>query len=220
MFTEDELLPISALQHFLFCERQCALIHLEQLWAENRFTVEGQHLHKKAHSAGTEKRPGVTTTRGLMLRSFRLGLFGKADIVEFKQGLVTPVEYKRGKPKANDADRVQLCAQALCLEEMLDVQVPAGALFYGQRRRRTEVLFDEKLRGTTADVAASVHRMIASRKTPTARREPKCDHCSLFNLCMPGTMTVVKSMAGLVERAFKQHLNAAGPTTDAAVPTP
>lgn len=215
MFTEDQLLPISALQHFLFCQRQCALIHLEQLWAENRFTVEGQHLHKKAHDAGTERRPGVTTTRGLMLRSFNYGLFGKADVVEFKAEQVVPVEYKRGKPKSHDADRVQLCAQALCLEEMLQVSIACGALFYGKRRRRTEVIFDQRLRATTADVAARLHEMIASRRTPPARREPKCDHCSLINLCLPEAMSKVKSMSGWVDRAFAKHLTAAGPVSDA-----
>lgn len=214
MFTEDQLLPISALQHFLFCQRQCALIHLEQLWAENRFTVEGQHLHKKAHAAGTEKRPGVTTTRGLMLRSFQLGLIGKADIVEIKAGVVSPIEYKRGKPKTNDADRVQLCAQALCLEEMMGVQIPLGALFYGLRRRRTEVLFDAALRQQTTNTAAAVHAMIASRRTPLAKREPKCNHCSLLNLCMPDAMTVTQSMTGLIERAFRKQLTASGPITD------
>lgn len=135
MFSEDTLLPISALQHLLFCERQCALIHIEGLWAENRLTVEGQHLHRKAHEGPDETRGDLRVVRGLALRSLRLGLIGKADVVEFQSDERSdgprrpfPVEYKRGKPKSHEADRVQLCAQALCLEEMLAVAVPEGAI--------------------------------------------------------------------------------------------
>src|SRR5690606_16422424 len=137
MYAEKDFLPISALQHLLFCERQCALIHIEGLWAENRLTVEGQHLHEKAHAGRGETRPGVRIARGLAIRSERLGIAGYADIVEFhadeQSGLAKPfpVEYKRGRPKRHDADLVQLCAQAMCLEETLNTSVTAGALFYG-----------------------------------------------------------------------------------------
>ncbi|HTQ40921.1 MAG TPA: CRISPR-associated protein Cas4 [Pirellulales bacterium] len=215
MFTEDELLPISALQHLLFCERQCALIHIEQIWAENRFTVEGQHFHRKAHAARPELRDGVRIARGLPLRSFRLGLVGKADIVEFgASGLITPVEYKRGRPKKDDSDRVQLCAQAICLEEMLHASIDRGALFYGRRRRRTEVLFDLPMRELTESVARRLHALIASRQTPLAWHEPKCDHCSLLALCMPGAVGRTKGIVAQIDRTFGEHLASVGPQSD------
>ena len=187
MYSDDELLPLSALQHYLFCPRQTALIHLEQAWAENRFTAEGNVLHAKAHEGFDESRPGVRITRTLPVVSRRLGLAGQCDIVEFHgNGEVIPVEYKRGKPKAHDADRVQLCAQAMCLEEMLSVSVASGCLFYGQRKRRTVVEFDSALRALTGDVAGSLRAMIASRVTPMAEYEArKCDSCSLIDHCQP-----------------------------------
>lgn len=209
MYDEDQLLPLSALQHLIFCERQAALIHIERLWADNPLTVEGSHLHERADAGESESRGDVRIARSLPLRCLRLGLSGKADVVELhripgtdsdetaasglpdlpgvRSGLWRPfpVEYKRGKPKLHRADEVQLCAQALCLEEMLGVAVPAGALFYGQTRRRLEVRFDNDLRSTTEDAAERLHRLIASGRTPPPVREPKCDQCSLFDLCLP-----------------------------------
>lgn len=188
-FDEDRLLPISALQHLLFCERQCALIHIEGLWAENRLTAEGRQLHERAHEAPGETRAGVRIARALDLRSLRLGLIGKSDVVEFRPANGTlvpfPVEYKRGKPKAHDADRVQLCAQALCLEEMLGVGVTAGALYYGTTRRRLDVTFDANLRELTVTTAERLHSLIGDGRTPRAIREPKCDQCSLIDICLP-----------------------------------
>lgn len=238
MFSEDDLLPISALQHLLFCERQCALIHIEQQWAENRLTVEGQHLHRKAHQESGDRQRDLRIARGLALRSLTLGLIGKADVVEFRplddparQRLaergpwgdrlatgawaVTPVEYKRGKPKKDDSDRVQLCAQAICLEEMLGRQIPAGALFYGARRRRTDVVFDQPLRQRTIAAAARLHELIASRRTPPARREPKCDQCSLLPLCLPQVAERAAGLAARIDWAFAHHLTSSGPTSDA-----
>ncbi len=201
-FTEDDLLPLSALQHLFFCERQAALIHLEQLWAENPLTVEGRHLHERVDTAPGESRGDVRFARSLPLRSLRLGLVGRADLVELHRvpageagaalpgipGLWQPfpVEYKRGRPKPHHADEVQLCAQGLCLEEMLGTPVPAGALFYGQTRRRLDVPFGDDLRRETEDAAARLHRLLASGVTPSPRREPKCDQCSLIDLCLPG----------------------------------
>jgi len=192
VFTEDDLLPLSALQHLLFCERQCALIHVEQLWADNRLTVEGSHLHRRAHEGQGETRRGVRIARGVPLRSLRLGLIGKADVVEFHRGTtsrggeqVLPVEYKRGRPKRDRSDEVQLCAQALCLEEMLGVEIPSGALFYGARRHRQEIVFDAELRRETERAAQRLHELIANGITPRAVREPKCDACSLLELCLP-----------------------------------
>lgn len=211
MFSEDALLPISALQHLLFCARQCALIHIEGLWAENRFTVEGRHVHRKAHDGPNETRQGVRTARGLALRSFRLGLAGVADVVEFRptpEGATVPfpVEYKRGRPKSHDADRVQLCAQALCLEEMLGAVIPAGALFYGKTRRRLGVKFDATLRGLTEQTCERLHALIASGKTPRAVRELKCDRCSLFELCLPHAMNVRRSASGYLDSALAASL--------------
>jgi len=190
MFSEDELLPLSALQHLLFCERQCALIHIEQAWAENRFTAEGRIMHERVDSGEHLSRNGVRVETALALRSLRLGLSGKADVVEFRrddQGgwRPYPVEYKRGKPKPANWDQVQLCAQTLCLEEMLHRQVPEGALFYGKPRRRQVVCFDEKLRRETEEAAARLHQLVRSGVTPPARYEKKCESCSLLQLCLP-----------------------------------
>ena len=152
MYSEDDLIPLSALQYLIFCKRQCALIHIEQAWAENLFTAEGKIMHERVHAADRQSRGKVRIEYSMWLRSLRLGLIGKADVVEFHRKSVSqktgsavwqpfPVEYKRGKPKKNNCDKVQLCAQALCLEEMLNVEVPSGALFYGKKRRRTDVVF-------------------------------------------------------------------------------
>jgi CRISPR-associated exonuclease Cas4 len=217
MYTEDDLLPLSALQHLLFCERQCALIHVEGLWAENRLTVEGGHLHRKAHEGPEESRGEVRITRGVSLRSLRLGLIGKADVVEFhlsqatREWLPFPVEYKRGRPKRDHSDEVQLCAQALCLEEMLEVPIPAGALFYGSTRRRTDVAFDPALRGRTEAAAARLHELIASGITPRAVREPKCERCSLLNLCLPDALTPGRSAARYLARSLAALEPAAPP---------
>ena len=184
---EGSPLPISALQHYLYCPRQCALIHLEQVWVENLYTAEGRVMHARAHGGNAESRPGLRTERGISLSSSRLGLTGQADVVEFHSGgRVVPVEYKRGKPKAHRADEVQLCAQALCLEEMLAVDIPAGALYYGESRHRTAVVFDASLRELTAATAAALRDMITSRATPAAEYDPgRCDRCSLLPLCLP-----------------------------------
>jgi CRISPR-associated exonuclease Cas4 len=209
MFREDQLLPISALQHLLFCERQAALIHVEQLWAENRLTVEGALLHQRAHAPQQHAptRQGVRVTRSLQLSSLRLGLAGVADVVEYPPDAPPfPVEYKRGKVKKHRADEVQLCAQALCLEEMLETSVPSGALFYGQVRRRLDVSFDDELRGLTEQAAARFHEIIATGQTPIARREKKCDRCSLLNLCLPDAIKPRKTASAYLKRASDQAL--------------
>ena len=176
--SEDALIPLSALQHYLFCPRQCALIHVEQLWAEDAATAEGRLLHEKADAGRPEKRPGVRIARGVALRSFALGVTGKADIVEFhgKGDGATPfpVEYKRGKPKAHRADEVQLCAQAICLEEMFTIAVPNGAMFYGVTRRRLPVAFDAALRELTLETARATRAMIDAARTPAPARSKRC----------------------------------------------
>jgi CRISPR-associated exonuclease Cas4 len=221
MFTEDELLPISALQHLVFCERQCALIHLEGQWAENRLTVEGDQLHERVHEdRGAEARGDLRIVRGLTLRSFRLGLVGIADVVEFRPagqadaggGLVSlpgwdgrwralPVEYKRGRPKSDICDTVQVGAQAMCLEEMLGGTVAEGALFYASVRRRTPVVVDTALRVAVETAAGRLHGLIRARLTPRARYEKKCDNCSLVEVCMPGLGTRRRSVRDYLARA-------------------
>jgi CRISPR-associated exonuclease Cas4 len=190
MYSEDELLPISALQHLAFCERQWALIHLEQQWEENRLTAEGRQMHERADAGHNQTQQGIRICRGLHLHSLRLGLTGKADVVEFHPddaGIMRPfpVEYKRGRPKPDFRDEVQLCAQALCLEEMLHVEIAVGALFYGQPRRRTTINFDAGLRAETVKLAARLHELNAARITPRAKYEKKCDSCSLYSICLP-----------------------------------
>ena len=205
---DDDPVLLSALQHYLFCPRQCALIHVERLWAENALTAEGRLKHEAVHAPKGERRKGVRTVTGMPLRSSVLGVTGVADVVELRDtaaGLVPfPVEHKRGRPKAHRADEVQLCAQAICLEEMLGVPVPVGALFYGQTRRRQDVAFDAELRALTARVAAEVRALLAAGRTPPARYDPKrCDTCSLFELCRPKALEkprrVVAWLARLVE---------------------
>jgi CRISPR-associated exonuclease Cas4 len=192
MYSEDYLLQLSALQHFLFCERQCALIHIEQIWQENRFTLEGQFMHEKADDQRVKSQgANVKIEYGLLMKSLTLGLYGKADVVEFHKNqddrwIPFPVEYKRGKPKENRCDEVQLCAQALCLEEMLGVKITDGALFYGKTRRRHDVAFDEGLRTLTIETIGKLHKFIEDRKTPAPVYEKeKCENCSFLETCMP-----------------------------------
>jgi len=182
---EDALVPVSALQHYLFCPRQCALIHVERIWTEDGATAEGRILHERVDGGRPDRRGGVRTVRGLMLRSFALGVAGKADAVEFHGSTPYPVEYKRGRPKAHRADAVQLCAQALCLEEMFGLPVPEGALFYGETRKRQPVAFDDELRALTAGVAAATRALIAAARTPPPRFGPGCRRCSLARDCRP-----------------------------------
>ncbi|MBF0144384.1 MAG: CRISPR-associated protein Cas4 [Magnetococcales bacterium] len=214
--------PLSALQHFVYCERQCALIHLERLWVNNRLTAEGNVLHAKVHQEGVMADAGVCITRGLPVSSEVLRLVGQCDVVEFhplrgqrprpqgarrqrrrshpEKGLlaqgenrpaekweaVLPVEYKRGRPKPHEADRVQLCAQAICLEEMLAMPIMEGALFYGEPRRRTAVAFTPELRTLTTTAAEQLHALLDSGKTPPARyRATLCRGCSLLGECLP-----------------------------------
>ncbi len=213
-FEEDDLLPISALQHLVFCERQAALIHVERLWSDNSLTLEGSYSHRRVDSTSPrrEVRGDVVIVRGLSLRSPELGLVGRADVVEFRrlegtarppegprettvtlpglQGEWTPypVEYKRGVPKGNRCDEVQLCAQALCLEEQLAVGIPEGALFYGRRQRRHQVSLDEELRSLTRRAAGRFRELVTEGVTPRATKGPRCERCSLLELCLPEAM--------------------------------
>lgn len=190
MSVHEDLIPLAALQHFLYCPRQCALIHLEQQWAENRQTAEGRLLHDRADTPAVERRHGVRTITAMPLSNLELGIAGVADVVEFHVGDAGespyPVEYKRGRPKTHRADEVQLCAQALCLEAMFGVSVGEGALFYGEPRRREVVVFDDGLRTLTLETIRATRAMFVAGQTPLARYEAKrCDSCSLIDLCQP-----------------------------------
>lgn len=228
MFTEDDLLPISALQHFGFCERQWALIHLEGVWEENVLTVHGSQLHDRVHDADTEVRADLRVARGLRLRSLRLGLIGMADVVEFHRlskdeeagqaairslaiplagadGLWRPVivEYKRGKPKLEPFDEQQLCAQALCLEEMLGVTMPFSYIFYGTPRRRHEVILNDALRTRTEALVERLHQLTLREATPPPEYTAKCKSCSLVDLCLPKTSARRVSVQSYLARAIQ-----------------
>lgn len=182
---------LSALQHYAFCPRQCALIHVEQAWEENAHTALGRLLHATAHEGTSRMRDGVKVVTDLELRCARLGLHGRADVVEFRRAPggwePCPVEYKKGRPHAgSDADEVQLCGQALCLEEMLGTEIPEGALFYGEARRRRVVALTPALRARTEEVARAVRALLESGETPGPRPLAWCDACSLSGACLPG----------------------------------
>ncbi|MER1966083.1 CRISPR-associated protein Cas4 [Castellaniella sp. GW247-6E4] len=187
---EDTPIPLSALQYYLCCPRQCALIHLEQQWEENVFTAEGRLLHEHVDQPGGVSRAGVRTVRALQITHPGLGFAGVADVVEFHAGpggeCANPVEYKRGKPKAHRADEVQLCAQALCLEAMFGHEIAEGVLFYGRNRRRQVVPPAPALRALTLEAIDWVRSLLAARRTPSAVYErQRCDACSLIDVCLP-----------------------------------
>lgn len=197
MFNEEDLIPISALQHWLYCPRQWALIHLEQAWTENRFTAEGRVFHENAHEGADETKGQVRITRGMSVSSTHLGMAGQCDVVEFHTNQkILPIEYKRGKPKQHHADEAQLCAQALCLEEMTGIHIPFGALYYGEKKRRTDISFDEHLRSLVRTTLSDIRACFASKQTPHAEYIPKlCDACSLIDECQPKAMRFKKGAA-------------------------
>lgn len=212
-FKEEEFLQLSGIQHFAFCRRQWALIHLEQQWAENLRTTEGELMHAKAHETGSsEQRGELLITRGLYIRSAALGVAGQCDVVEFRraakgvpltgrEGLWQPypVEYKHGEPKEHNADALQLCGQAMCLEEMLCCDIPCGALFYGQTRRRQKVEFSAELRSQVKEMLLQMHELFRRGHTPKVKPTKSCNACSLRELCLPGLMKKVSAASYLQE---------------------
>ncbi|MDR1626455.1 MAG: CRISPR-associated protein Cas4, partial [Spirochaetia bacterium] len=205
---EDDLIPISALQHAMFCERQYALIHLEGIWEDNRFTAEGEALHERVHAEHHESRKRFRQEYDMAVRSLERGLTGKCDLVELwfsaDGGIekASPVEFKRGRKKQSDVDRVQLCAQALCLEEMLGVKIDSGQFYYLQERRRSETSLDDGLRQKTAALIERIRVLWEDGSTPTAEYEKrKCDSCSLGDMCMPKT-------AGAGAKGVKRYVEA------------
>jgi CRISPR-associated exonuclease Cas4 len=184
-FIEDDYIPLSALEHFGYCPRQCALIHVEQVFDENVFTLRGRAVHEHVDEPGTEEVEDVHTERALPLWSHRYGLTGKADIVEFHDGVPYPVDYKHGAKRAKPPDDLQLCGQALCLEEMLGVAVPTGAIYHFTSRRRREVLFTEALREKTLRTVKQVRATLREKQLPPAPNDARCPNCSLIEACMP-----------------------------------
>lgn len=185
--TDARLVNISALQHFAFCQRQCALIHLEQAWQENYLTAHGRQLHERVDNGEPETRKDVRFERGVVVTAPHLGLTGKLDLLEHHKAnnQFIPVEYKRGKPKANDIDKVQLCAQALCIEEMLALEVKQGALWYWQTRRRIDIEFDHTLREQTQSIITQIQQLFKLHKTPPPTTGKHCKACSLIDICQP-----------------------------------
>nr|WP_274705584.1 CRISPR-associated protein Cas4 [Salipiger pentaromativorans] len=205
-------MPISALQHWLYCPRQCALIHVERLWAENQLTAEGRVLHARADGGTSDKHKGIRSLRAVALGSERLGLHGVADVVELHKGRVYPVEYKRGRPKAHRADEVQLCAQALCLEDMTGQTIPEGALFYGETRRRVVISFDQDLRSLTSSIANEARSALAAGRLPPAHYAAgRCKACSLLSLCRPQVLESPPSVRGWMARALASDAIPDGP---------
>lgn len=212
-YSDDELLKLSGLQHFLFCRRQWALIHIENIWSENYRTMDGDVMHQRAHSEMlTEKRGDTVITRGMAVVSRSLGVSGQCDVVEFKKSeegvsifgwdekwLPFPVEYKRGQPKDGNFDAAQLCCQAMCLEEMLLCRIPSGALYYGETRRRTDIVFDEVLRGEVTAALEEMHQLYIRGYTPKVKPQKGCAACSIKEQCLPSltrTKTVTEYLEG------------------------
>lgn len=181
----DDPLPISALQHYRYCPRQCALIHIEGSYDENLYTLRGNRVHERVHVGGSDAEAGVRLERALPLVSEALGLAGQADVVEFREGLPYPVEYKAGARKPRDADDVQLCAQGMCLEEMFGVTIPEGSLYYDRSRRRRVVAFTEELRETVRETVRAVRALYMRDTLPEPAADERCRACSLLDACLP-----------------------------------
>ena len=217
IYSEDDFLQLSGLQHFKFCRRQWALIHVENQWAENSRTTDGAILHENAHNGGfAESRGDLLITRDMRIFSRTLGVSGACDVLEFHRGKIGiplkgreglwqpyPVEYKRGHPKAHHADELQLCAQAMCLEEMLCCSISEGALFYGEPHRRTLVLFSSELRQQVAAFADEMHQYYRRGHTPKARPGRFCNACSLKDLCLP-QLTRRGAVSGYLRKAVDE----------------
>ena len=218
-YNQEEYLQLSGLQHFAFCRRQWALIHIEQQWQDNLRTVEGDLMHRRAHDeAIREKRGTILILRGLSVSSPTLGISGKCDVVEFHAdpGGVTlrgetglwlpyPVEYKRGSPKSHDADRLQLCCQAMCLEEMLCCGVPEGSLFYGETRRRDVVEFTAELRDKVRSMLSEMHQLAERGTTPRVKPSKSCNACSMKDICLPA-MLRGRSGAAFIRNAMEEEV--------------
>lgn len=212
IIAEDDLLPLSGIQHFAFCERQWGLIHIENQWIENILTVEGKLLHQKVDDPFSDDSRGeVKTIRSVPLVSRRLGLYGVADVLEIHKSSngsdfvrYNIVEYKRGKPKNDEIDEVQLCAQAMCLEEMLKIKLDYGYMYYGETRHRFKVLFDEALRNRVKQLADKMHKTFEKGVTPLPLFEKHCKRCSLADICIPEHLSVKGKSKSYLSKIFKE----------------
>jgi CRISPR-associated exonuclease Cas4 len=201
-FDNDVEVLISAIEHYSYCPRQCALIHVEQTYDENMFTIRGKLAHERVDTGDDTANRGVETVRGIPLWSQRLGLRGKADAVEFRSDGPYPIEYKVGRRHGKHPD-LQLCAQGLCLEEMLQVPVRRGAIYYAATRRRHEVVFNDTLRRQTVDAIAAIRTMLVEQRLPEAPNDERCPNCSLINACLPYVVSEPARMRGLQGTLFQ-----------------
>ncbi len=212
-------LPIAALQHMAFCPRQCALIHVEHVWAENELTVGGKLLHERSDAGGSGRERGRKVARSVHLYSKKYGIHGIADVVEYVRGegrnwIPMPVEYKHGKPKKGREDEIQLCAQALCLEEMHGVPLQSGELFYGKIRRRQEILLDDDLRTLTMKTILELRAMLKQGRTPVIPYSSKCERCSLKELCLPRAGRLIRGVSAWNGRCMEEALSSMEPGDD------
>lgn len=221
MYSDEDLLLISGLQHVAFCERQWVLIHVEQEWVENPLTIEGKHLHEFVHEQGSESRGTIRTVTGMRLRSLKLGLYGIADMVEFhrdnsgvelknianrgERWMPYPIEYKRGRKRYDLADEVQLCAQALCLEEMLGLTILKGAIYYGQPRRRNVIDFSLEVKNEVYRLCSKARKLYEGECAPQYTTGSHCKNCSLVNVCLPD-LTITDKSVKYLENILKDTL--------------
>lgn len=199
---DDELVPISALEHWSYCPRQCALIHLEQTYDENLYTLRGNRAHRGADEPGVASARGVRVVRAMPIWSARLGLTGRADAVEFRGETPYPIEYKSGSSRSWEHEAVQVCAQALCLEEMLGVAVPAGAVWYHGSRQRREIACDAALRTLVEEITRAIRAMLAGERLPAAANDARCPKCSLFEACLPALTARPARLRGFMAELF------------------
>ena len=202
VWSDDDLIMISALEHYSYCPRQCALIHQEQTYDENLYTLRGRAVHKQVDEPEHTVEAGVRVERALSLWSYRLGLTGRADVVEFHGATPYPVEYKHGSRRQKEHDDLQLCAQALCLEEMTGQAVPEGAIFHHSSRRRRVVQFTPALREKVAQTVAAIRHMAAAPTLPPAVNDARCTHCSLQDACLPSVLAAKTRQRGVRATLF------------------
>lgn len=201
--SEDELIvPISAIEHFSYCPRQCALIHLERVWDESIHTIRGTLAHQRVDIATQRTERGMRVERGLPLWSKRLRLLGRADVVEFHGPIPYPVEYKVGSQRKGDHEALQLCAQAICLEEMLTIKVPAGAVYYGATRTRREVIFTPDLQADVERITAAIRSMLQQTQLPSALNDARCPKCSLLDSCLPSVVVRPRRLRSVLAELY------------------
>ncbi len=219
IYQDDNVLSISGIQHFVYCRRQWALIHIEQQWEENLLTVSGESMHQKAHdNTFSETRNGVIITRGMQVSSYELGIYGVCDVVEFvpssegaiihnKEGYfkIIPVEYKHGEPKTSDADILQVAAQAMCLENMFCVKIDELNIYYGKTRHREKIPFTDDIRERLVKILEEMHQLYDRRYTPKVKQNKNCRACSLKNICLP-RLTKISSVKGYMSKMLGDEL--------------